>query len=213
VSKRSYRRLALVAGAAMAAGSMAPALAANVNAGGSSSASVDLSGVTPGLPSVGGLVPTQFVGGLTGMAIGTVQSAPAMVVTGVSGLMNGALGIAGGLTNPATSLDVAGNADLGLNALSAGVAVNGVADAASGLVDGVVAAPGAVVGTARGVAGPIVGTAVGVAGTAVGMAQSAPGIALGPAGGLLNGGLLGSLTDVLGGSVQGSLGANLAGSL
>jgi hypothetical protein len=193
VSKRSYRRLALVAGTALAVGSMAPALAANVSAGGSGSASVDLSGVTGNLPSINSLVPMGLIGTITGSAVTTVQGAPAMVLTDVNSLMSGVLGLVP--SGSIASVDVAGNSDLAANVLGTGVAVTGVADSTAGLTSGLAAAPGAIVGTAVTAANPVVGTALNVANTAVGIATSAPGIATSTAGGLLNSGL-----GLLGGS-------------
>ena len=213
MSKRSYRRLALVAGAALAVGSMAPALAANVNAGGSGSASVDLSGVAGSLPSITSLVPTGLIGTVTGTALSTVQGAPTMVVSDVSGLMSGVLGVTGGLTggNSIASVNVAGTDSVGASVLGTGVAVTGATGTAAGLSGGVAGLPTAVLGTALGTAGPVVGTAFGVVNTATGLVQSVPGTALGTASGLLGNGL-----GILGGaSASGNVNvlAGLMGSL
>jgi hypothetical protein len=188
VSKRSFRRLAVVTGAALAVGSMAPALAAQVGANGTTSASVGVPNVTNGLPSVSSLVPTALITSVAGTAVGTVQSTPGMALADVNNLMSGILGITGGLTNGGSlpGVDVAANTSDG--ALGASVAVNGV-PSASGLVSGVSAIPGTLVGTALSTATPLVGTAVGLANTGVGLAGAVPGIALGTAGGLLNSGL------------------------
>ena len=216
MSKRSYRRLAAVTGAALAVGSMAPAMAARVDANGTTSANVDATDATNGLPSVSTLVPTALIASVTGTAFGTAQDAPAMVLTDVNHLMSGILGITGGITDGGSvlSADVAGNADTSVNVLGAGVGVNGVATSAAGIagiVGGAAGAPSQVVGTALGVASPVVGTALGLTNTAVGLASSAPGIVLGTGSGLLSGGL-----GILGGSsVSGNVNvlASLMGAL
>jgi len=172
-------------------------MAAGIGAGGSGSATVDLSGVTGSLPSINGLVPTALINSVTGTAVNTVQGAPTMVLTDVSNLMSGVLGLAGGLTGGSSlaSVNVAGTSSVGANVLGTGVAVTGVTDTATGLTSGVVGLPTGVVGTALSAAGPVVGTAFGVVNTATGLVQSVPGTALGTAGGLLTNGL-----GILGGS-------------
>jgi hypothetical protein len=216
VSKRSYRRLAAVTGAALAVGAMAPAMAARVDANGTTSANVDATDVTHGLPSVSTLVPTALVAGVAGTALSTVQNTQGMALTDVNHLMTGILGITGGLTNGGSLLgvNVAGNANTSANVLGAGVAVNGVGTAAAGIagiVGGVAGAPSQVVGTALGVASPVVGTVLGLTNTASGLAQTVPGTILGTGGGLLDGGL-----GILGGSsVSGNVNvlASLMGAL
>jgi hypothetical protein len=64
VSKRSYRRLAVVAGAALACGTMAPAMAARVSAGEGAGATASVN--TVDISDVTGLLPLnqQVLGGL-----------------------------------------------------------------------------------------------------------------------------------------------------
>jgi hypothetical protein len=187
VSKRNFRRLAVVAGAAVAVGSMAPAMAASVSGGSDGSATVDISGVTaPTLPTV---LPAGFVDGLTGTALTTAQAAPGMALTDVNNLMADAFGIGGDLLAsglPAASLNAGANASSGGSAGgSASGSVTIPLDAVGTATDG----SGVLADDALGAAAPVVGTALGMADTAVGLAQSAPGIALETAGGLLSGGL------------------------
>lgn len=219
MSKRSYRRLALVAGAALAVGSMAPAMAARVDSSAGGSATVDLSGLAGSLPSITGLAPIGTVTTVAGTALGIVQGAPTMAQSAVNNVVTTALGLVNGLPvgGNLLSVDAADNANVGVNVLGTGVAVTGVSATAAGLASGVTAVPGAVVGTALQTAGPVVGTAVGTVGTVVGIAQSVPGSVIGTANGLLTGGLGGlGILNILGGSsVSGntSVSAGLLGSI
>ena len=72
MSKRSYRRLAAVTGAALAIGAMAPALAAQVGASVSADPSPQVTDVTGLLPSTSGLLPPT---GLVSTAQSTVAAA------------------------------------------------------------------------------------------------------------------------------------------
>lgn len=75
MSKRSYRRLAVVAGAALAVGSMAPALAARVDADADVVVPVDVVGVLPvGLLDVSDLVSIGSIAALNDLAINDVTA-------------------------------------------------------------------------------------------------------------------------------------------
>jgi len=179
VSKRSYRRLAAVTGAALALGSMAPAMAARVNANGT--ADVEVTDVT--LPQLDISAATGLLTGVSGLAFSTVDATKTLAFSSVSGLQNDVTGIAGDLLDGGSllSLNVGGNANVGLNALGAGVQVDGLAQAPLALVGNVVpTATGAVdtaldlAASAQEIASPIVETALTVPGTAIGLATGAP---------------------------------------
>jgi hypothetical protein len=223
VSKRSYRRLAVVAGAALAVGSMAPAMAARVSTSevGTAAVSVDtvdasdVTGLLPGLPLGSGL---GLATGVAGSVVATATGLPSIVVPTALNLADDALCIPTGLVG--TALD----ANVGvLAALNVGLGgVTGGAGAA-GLVNLPVAAVGTVtgctfdlagdalgtVGAARAAAAPIVATGLGVAGGVVAPATSLPGTVHGLPGGLMG---LGDLLSI-NASGNASLGAALVGIL
>jgi len=209
VSKRNYRRLALVAGAGLAVGSMAPALAASVNGSGDSSATIAVTGVVPTVPT---LLPAGFVEGLTGTALQTAQAAPGMAMNDVSHLMSDLMGITGGvLASGAPTVDINAGANASSGG-SAGGSTSGSVTIPTDIVGTVTSAPDVFVGDAVGAAAPVVATATSVAGTALGAAGTLQDSLLGTAGSLLNGGLPGILS---GGGVSGNVNvlASLMGAL
>lgn len=173
MSKRSYRRLAAVTGAALALGSMAPAMAARVNG----TADVEVTDVT--LPQLDTSAATGLLTGFSGLAFSTVNATKTLAFSSVSGVKNDVSGIVGDLLD-GSLLSLDGN--VGLNVGGGGASATGLLDADSGIL-GVVPAPGEIVGTALGVVGqvhqiasPIVQTALTVPGTAMGLATGAPGL-------------------------------------
>jgi len=167
VSKRSYRRLAAVTGAALALGAMAPAMAAHVAGDGAASASVntiDVTDVTPALAPAG--VAANGVGILTGSLVSTAFSAPFMALSDAHDVVGDAAGIATGL--------LGGNITAGLTGAAA-ASLGGVAVSAAGLVN----APLNVVGTLgdSGLLGDTLGTVQDVRGVATGLVSTAGGVA------------------------------------
>ena len=185
MSKRSSRRLAVVAGAALALGSMAPALAVRVDANGDTDASVDLSGLA--LPSAGSLIPGALITDLTGTASGTVEDVQGLALSTAGGLQGDVEALVAGLLGAASGLSVDIDANANANGGGATVDISGVGNA--GGILGAVPAPGDVVGGALGLATPVAGLGLGLADTAVDVAGDAPGLVLGTAGGLLGTGL------------------------
>ena len=187
MSKRNFRRLAVVAGAALAVGSMAPAMAASVSGGSDGSATVDLSGV--GVPTIPSFLPAGTLDSLTGTALSTAQAAPGMALTDVDNITGALLGIGDGILAsglPSASLNAGANASSGG---SAGGSASGSVTVPLDAVGTATDASGVMSDAVLGAAAPVASTGLAVAGTAVGIAQSAPGIALDAAGGLLNSGL------------------------
>jgi hypothetical protein len=166
VSKRSYRRLAVVAGAALAVGSMAPAMAARVDGEATVSANTidatELAGsLVPTLSSLN-LVNTQFVGQLSASLLGT----PFAVLGGVQNAVGETLDCAGSLVSGVgLGLDADATAVLGLGGLNLDIA---------GVLTGVTSATG-VVGCAT---GAVVPAALGIVGTAAAPVSLAAGAAL-----------------------------------
>ena len=114
MSKHSYRRLAIVAGTALAVGSMAPAMAAHVDAGSNGSATVDISGGTA--PTVPTILPAGFLSSLTDTALVTAQSAPGMALSDVNTIAGDLLGIGGDILAsglPAVDVNAGANASSG----------------------------------------------------------------------------------------------------
>ena len=150
MSKRSYRRLAVVAGAALAVGSMAPAMAARVDGEATASANAtdatDLAGsLIPELPAVN----TAIVGQLSASLLGT----PFAVLGGAQTAAGRALGCTGALAS-GVGLGLGADADAvlglgGLNFDAAGV-VSTPVEVASGVAG---CATGAAVPAALGIAG------------------------------------------------------------
>jgi hypothetical protein len=192
VSKRSYRRLAAVVGAALAVGTMAPAMAARVVGADSADAGVsvntiditDVTGMLPlGQQDLGGL----GLGSVTGIADGlltTATGAPQLVLGTALGVAQSALCIPTGLVGTAlgTSIDAVANLHVGLGSLGAGAGVGsllGVPFAAVGTVTncalGLVDTALTTVGTVQATAAPIITTGLdvvgGVAATATGLPQ------------------------------------------
>jgi hypothetical protein len=221
VSKRSYRRLAAVTGAALAIGSMAPAMAArvvDVNSAGGATASVetlDITDITGVLPT-GQILPTNLVFGAASGILGTVGSVRTMVLADVANLVGDALCIPGGVLGAGLGLGAIADAGLGVGLGGVALDAAGLVTLPVALVGGVTNCVGDIVGHGLGavgqvqtLAGGVVGTATVVAGGALGTATSLPGVVLGTAGGLLNpAGPLGSILNV-----QASGGANVIAGL
>ena len=197
MSKRSYRRLAVVAGAALALGSMAPAMAASVvssNAG-AAAVSADIIDVAPILGGVRQNLPTTA-------ALGTVSGVQTLATSTAFGAVADAQSVVGGVIGGAQCLVGAGTSAV-LNtaavATAGGTVSVGLGGVGLGLAGGATAllgAPLALVGTAQGCIGqvqtPALNTvshlqsrATAVAGLAtttafsgVGSAQSLPGTVL-----------------------------------
>ena len=102
MSKRSHRRLAVVAGAALAIGSMAPALAVRVD--GNADATVDLEALLGDVNGealgLDGLLDLNIVADV----LTTVQAVPAAVLSDVSALPTTVLGTAFGAVDIATQV-------------------------------------------------------------------------------------------------------------
>ncbi|HEY4408764.1 MAG TPA: hypothetical protein VGO87_02705 [Acidimicrobiia bacterium] len=187
MSKRSYRRLAVVTGAALAVGTMAPALAAHVTADGSSAVSVDSIGVTDvtnALPAVG--LPLGTVSTLAGSLVTTATAVPTLALYDVSNIAGDAVGLGGGLLSGGLTAGLTGAAaaSLGGVAVSAAGIVNAPFDvlgtvSSSGLVDDTLGAAHGVGGLAVPVALGAVSTVTSTAFGAVGTVTSLPGAATG----------------------------------
>ena len=223
MSQRSYRRLAVVAGAALAVGSMAPAMAVRVSSSNVGEAAVSVD--TLGVSDVTGLLPNLPLGsslgavtGIAGSAVATASGLPSFVIPTAFGLAGDALCVPTGLLG--TALDANVGVLAGLN-----VGLGGIAGGASGagLVNLPVAAVGTVtgctfdlvgdalgtVGAVQAAAAPIVATGLGVAGGVVTTATGVPGLVLGLPGQVFG---LGNLLNVSAAGNVG-LGAALAGIL
>lgn len=206
MSKRNNRSLAVVAGAALALGSMAPAMAARIDAGGAATADIDVSDVT--VPSAGSLVPMTEIKGLVGATVGTVHETKTALIADLKGLRTEVFGIVGGLLDATSSVDIDANGNV--NAASGGT-VNVTADVsgalgAAGLLDAV-PGPGDLVGMVS----PFVGTATGAVDASLVLAGSAKGIVFSTAGGLLGTGF--DLLDGISASGEVNVIAGLMGSL
>jgi hypothetical protein len=183
MSKRSYRRLAIVAGAAVALGSMAPAMAAHVTSGGNGSVSVDSIGVTDvtdALPPVA--LPTAMVSTLAGSLLGTAHAVPALALADAHNVVDDAFGLTGGVLSTGLGAGATGAVDAGLGTVSVNVAglVNAPVDVlglvgSSGLVGDTVGAVGGVAGLAVPVALQTAGVATSTAFSTVGTAFALPG--------------------------------------
>jgi len=144
VSKRSYRRLAVVAGAALAVGSMAPALAARVDSAGTADLSVDTVDVNSILGGQSSLLstssPLETVDSVKTLAGGTAFTAVNDVKTlGFDALGAGYCLVGAGTNAVLTGLDagVLANAGLGvgLGGLQLGLGLDALAGAPLTLVD------------------------------------------------------------------------------
>lgn len=167
MSKRSYRRLAAVTGAALAVGSMAPAMAARVSSSGSASASVDsvdISSVAGSLPPIA--VNSGAVTTLAGSLIGTATSAPWLLLSDAHNIAGDALDLTGGVLDASMSAGLDGAVTAGLGGATANLA-------------SVVSAPVDVLGAvgSSGIMGDTMGTVHDVTGIAVPVALQTAGLA------------------------------------
>jgi hypothetical protein len=99
VSKRSFRRLAVVAGAALAVGSMAPAMAVRIDAGAGAEAEVDPTMVVNDVVNITGALPLP---GLGALPIPTYTQLNGTLLT-AGGLGLAGLGIGAGVANNAVN--------------------------------------------------------------------------------------------------------------
>lgn len=225
MSKRSYRRLAVVAGAALAVGSMAPAMAARISTEEVGAAAVsidtldvsDVTGLLHNLPLGSGLG-LGAVTGIAGSLVATATGLPQFVVPTALGLAGGALCIPTGLVGTALDAEVGvlAGLNIGLGGITGGAGAAGLVDlpfAAVGTVTGcafdLVGDALGTVGAVRAVATPLVTAGLGVAGGVVATATGLPGVVLGLPGQVFG---LGSLLNVTAAG-NASLGAALAGVL
>ena len=202
MSKRSYRRLAAVTGAALAIGAMAPAMAARVDTNGNASVSadsLDITDVTGALPPVA--VPTTLVTTLAGSLMGTAHSAQTLARADVHNLVGDALGLTGGILDAGIGAGATGVVNAGLG----GATVN-----AAGIVNAPIDVLGAV--GSSGIVGDSLGAATGMAGLAVPVALQTAGVATSTAFSTvgtvtsLPAGLGGVLSAVLGTSASANVG-------
>jgi len=174
VSKRSFRRLAAVTGAALALGSMAPAMAARVNGTADVSVTPDLgavsaSSLTDGLLPAG-LVPTTLVASIAGSLLAT----PGFVLGDATNLVGDVLAVPTGLLGTAlgTTLNAQAGVVGGLGGLSLGA--SGLLDAPMGIVGGVLTTTGPLVGDALTTVGHVTAPAQLVAGAGLGLVSTLP---------------------------------------
>lgn len=209
MSKRSNRRLAVVAGAALALGSVAPALAAHVDVNGT--ATVDASSVTvPSADDLAGLVDTGLITDLGDIAFETADDAQGLALAEVALLQGEVEGIAGDLLGVVSGLSVDVDANANASGGGASLGVSGVTGGTSGVL-GLVPTSGDVVDKAFVLADPVVDTAFAMTTTAAGLAQGAPARVFGAAGGLLGTGL--DLLDGVSASGEVNVVASLMGIL
>ena len=225
MSKRSYRRLAVVAGAALAVGSMAPAMAARVANADSAGAGVSVD--TVDISDVTGLLPVQqnlgglgigLVGNIAGSLLTTVSGAPAVVVPDALDLAGDALCVPTGLvgTGLATSIDAVAGLHVGLGSVGAGAGVGSLLNVPFATVGSVTGCAFDLVGDALGTVGdvqvsaaPIVNTGLGVVGGVAATATGLPQVVLGLPGAVFG---LGDLLNV-NAAGHANLGAALVGIL
>jgi hypothetical protein len=206
VSKRSYRRLAVVAGAALAVGTMTPAMAAHVNANGTGTATVDVSDVS--LPSAGTLIPGALIADAQDFALDTVFGGQALVLGTVGDLQNDVSGIVTDLLGATSNLSVGLNANANASSGGATVQVGGAAVGGADLL-GALPDPGTALSGVQGSLTPVVGFGVTTANRALTLAGSAQNTVLTTGSGLLGTGL--GVLD--GASVSGNVLAALMASL
>lgn len=207
MSKRSHRRLAVVAGAALALGTMAPAMADRiVDVDGDATVSanaIDVNELTGLVPNLN-LVNTQLVGQLSASLLGT----PFAVLGAAQSAVGETLECAGGLVaGVGVGLDANATAVLGLGGL--GLDVNG-------LLTGPVAAVTDVAGCATGVVVPTALGVVGAASAPVGLVTNAALATVGnlPATvGQVTGTVFGLQDFILDGGLDSILGISASGSL
>ena len=209
MSKRSSRRLAVVAGAALAVSSMAPALAAQIDVDGN--ATVDASSVTlPSADDLVDLVDTGLITDLGDLAFETADDAQALALAEAALLQGEVDGLAGDLLGVVSGLSVGADATANASGGGASLNVSGGAGGTSGVL-GLVPDSGDVVDKAFVLADPVVDAAFGMTTTAAGLAQGAPARVFGVAGGLLGTGL--DLLDGVSASGEVNVLASLMGSL
>jgi hypothetical protein len=165
VSKRSFRRLAAVTGAALAIGSMAPAMAARVSSDSSADVAVNpsLSAVSiPGLTSLvpAGLLPTTMVANIAGSLLAT----PGLVLTDVQNIAGHAIAVPGTVLGTALGSTLTANGGVVAGLGGVGVGASGVLSTPAGIL---------------GITGPLVGDALTTVGHVAAPAQMAAGGALG----------------------------------
>jgi len=166
VSKRSYRRLAVVAGAALAVGSMAPAMAAHVggNADGAATVGVETIDVSNVIGDVqdANLLPLGTVFSTAGTARTLVRGTALLALSDVQNIVGDAMCLAGSGVGAALSVDATALA-------SANVGLGGL----SGNLAGALVAPLDVVGDATSCLGQLQGHALAAVDQVQGVAAAA----------------------------------------
>lgn len=217
MSQRSFRRLAAVTGAALAIGSMAPALAAHVATSGDADVAVTPNPSAASVPAITGLLPTGLVPtALVGNIAGSLLATPGFVLADSTHLVGDVLAVPTGLVGTVFGTTLNANAGViaGLGGVSVGA--NGLLGAPTGIVGGVLGSSGPLVGDALTTVGHVAGPAQMVAGTGLGLVStlpgtvgSLPGTALGLPGVITGSGL----TGILGISGNANVLAGVMGSL
>lgn len=222
MSKRSYRRLAVVAGAALAVGSMAPAMAQRVEANGSGDVSIETLDANDVLSEIQAtnltsLVPITSVLATAGQAQTVATAAVGVIRTDANAILGDAfcLADAGLGATLGVSAGALGQVNVGLGGLNVGLAgvVNAplaVAGDATECIGGIVNHALTTAGHVQAVAGVATGLATSAALGAVGTVQSLPGTVLNTAGGLLMSDALGSILSI---TASGQADANVVAGL
>ena len=135
MSKRSFRRLAVVAGAALAVGSMAPALAVRIDAGAGAEAEIDPTMVVNDVVNITGALPLPELSDANGLVDNVLDHAT-LLGLGLGGSLLGAdcglVAVASCNTTPVVDADIPVNA-AGLNVLGGGI-LNNTGDLGLGVI-------------------------------------------------------------------------------
>ena len=225
MSKRSYRRLAVVAGAALAVGSMAPAMAAQVGSNNTAGAGVEVETINVGslLGSVQQnqqLSPTALLGAVTGVqTLATTKAAVLSSDVLATGLhaVSGVQCIVGAGTEAVlglTALASAGaEAHVGLGSLGLGLDGLAVLGSPVVLVGDATECLGQVRSDVFKTVDDVKGTATAVAGVATGTAMSAVAMAGGLPGSVMTTASPLLLNDILSIAVNGGASSSSAAGL
>ena len=222
MSKRSYRRLAVLAGTALAVGSMAPAMAARVvDVDADADVAVETLDVTDvSLPQLNQIIPGGLVTGIAGSLLATVgdvrDSSVPVLLGDVRNIVGDAQCAANVAVGASLGLGLEGVADLtvGLGGLGLSAeALAGLAGAPFAIVDGLGDCVRSLAGHALGTAGHVRAIAGGVTSTAVTTAIGTVGVVRGVPGTVLTtvGGLTPALGSILNLHVEGN--ANVTASM
>jgi hypothetical protein len=191
VSKRSYRRLAVVAGAALAVGSMAPAMAAQIDVDGTTTVDVSSDVALPTVDAES-LIQGAFLADAEGFVLDTVFGAQDLAGDSVAGLQTDVDAIVSSLVDATSDLSVDVKVIAGANAGPGGASatVSGLA-VGTGDADllGLIPEPGTALADVQDSLSPVVDFGLGTAFEAIALAGDAQVLATGTAGGLLGTGL------------------------